>query len=189
MYKVDDYRPDEIEFTVESNQVPKVLGEFESDEDARVFMAQNLLSLQTNLNAKRFMDHREIEGLRDEYGNELENELPKLKENHLKKANEAEEAKKLEKEAKEMVNASRNKIEQLAIEVNDRTTDIELDSENTWQVVYNSKLYYYTFIDGKIQLAHVQDIPSYQENDLISSSQKNEKFFENLNKQEKAVNE
>ena len=140
MYKIEDYRPDEIEFTVESNQVPKVLGEFESDEDARVFMAEKLLAIQTKLNAKRFMDHKEIEELRDEYSNELENDLPNLRAEYMKKANESEQAKKIEKDAKEMVNASLNKIQQLADEVNERTTDIELDHENTWQVVYNSKM-------------------------------------------------
>lgn len=180
MKKVEDYRPDEIKFTAESSAVPMILGQFESEEDARVFMSQNLLAVQTKLVATREMDDQEIEMLRDEYAEELEDVLPILRQEHFKKESELEAAKKNEKDAKEMVNASLNKIQQLANEVNDGTTTIELDPANTWDAIYNQKRYFYAFIDGEIKLAKIQDIPSYEADDLISSSQKNAKFFEKI---------
>lgn len=180
MKKVEDYRPDEIKFTAESSAVPMTLGQFESEEDARVFMSQNLLAVQTKLIATREMDENEIEMLRDEYAEELEDVLPVLRAEHFKKESELEMAKKNEKEAKEMVSASLSKIQQLANEVNEGTTTIELDPANTWVAIYNGKKYFYAFIDGEIKLARVQDIPSYEADDLISSSEKNAQFFEKL---------
>ena len=79
-----------------------------------------------------------------------------------------------------MVSAPLSKIQLLANEVNEGTTSIELDPANTWVAIYNSKKYFYAFIDGEIKLARVQDIPSYEADDLISSSEKNAQFFEKL---------
>lgn len=187
MQKVaDDYRPDVIQFTEESKKVPQSLGQFESDEDARVFMSQNLLAVNTKLTAQRFMDNFEIESIRTQYSEQLEDTLPQLKEAHMKRLEELERAKNLEKEAKEMVNASLNQIQGLAAEVNERITEIELDPSNTWEVIFDGKRYYYTFIDGEIQLAKIRDIAQYELDDLISTSEKNARYFEKL---KKVVNE
>ena len=178
----EDYRPNSIEFTAESKRVPMVLGQFESDEDARVFMGQNLLAVSTKLTAQRFMDDYELEQIREMYQEELEDELPKYKLDHMKRVEELERAKQIEKEAKEMVNASLNKIQQLAAEANERVTEIELDPSNTWEVVFDGKRYYYAFIDGEIKLAKVRDIAHYEIDDLISTSEKNAVYFERLKK-------
>lgn len=178
MKTITNYRPDTIEFTTETSLVPSTLGEFNNEDEARTFMAQNLLAVQTKLTAERFMDQTEIEALRDMYTEELEDNLPLLREEHHKKSSELERAKQIEKDAKEAVNASLNKIQQLANEVNDRTTEIELDPAYTWEVVYQNKRFFYTYIDKKIQLAKVEDIPSYEMDDLIKSSEKNAQFFE-----------
>ncbi len=180
MQKVEEYRPEVIEFIAESKRVPQSLGEFESEEDARVFMSQNLLAVQTKLQAERIMDQFEIETLRNEYAEELEDVLPKIREEHFKRVEEMERAKQLEKDAKEMVSASLNKVQQLANEVNERVTSIELDPSNTWVAIYDGKKYFYAFIDGEIKLAKVQDVPAYEADDLISSSEKNAVFFEKL---------
>ena len=180
MQKVNDYRPDEIHFIVETNLVPKSLGKFDDADKARMFIAESLLGIQTKATAERYMDHIEIEGLRDEYQHELEDILPALREVRLKKASELETAKKNEKDATEMVNASLNKVQQLADAVNDRTTEIDLDAEHTWEVAYKGKRFYYTYMDKEIKLAKIEDIPSYEADDLIKSSQRNSKFFEKL---------
>ena len=178
MHKIENYRPDTIDFTVEgNNNVPESLGEFKTDDAARIFMAENLLALQSKLTTERFMDQTELEALRDQYADQLENVLPELRADLMKKTNEMERAKTIEKEAKEMVNASRNMIEQLANEVNERVTEIELDPATTWEVVYDNRRYYYTYMDKQIKLAAVRDIPSYEMDDLISSSERNGDFF------------
>ncbi|MCB0448444.1 MAG: hypothetical protein KDD03_13235, partial [Gelidibacter sp.] len=153
MQKVNDYRPHEIDFTVETNLVPKTLGTFKDADKARMFIAENLLGVQTKLTTERYMDHVEIESLRDEYSKELEDVLPTLRAERLVKASELETAKKNEKDATEMVNASLNKVQQLADAVNERTTEIDLDPEFTYEICYNGKRVYYTFIDNELKLA------------------------------------
>lgn len=180
MKVVENYRPETIEFNVESTQVPSTLGKFKSEKEARVFMSENLLAVQSKLTTERYMDQTELEYLRDQYANELEDVLPVLREEHFKKASDLETAKKNEKDAKEMVNASLNKIQQLANEVNERITEIDLDPAYTWEVVHNSKRFYFTFIDNEIKLAAIRDIPSYEIDDLITSSEKNGEYFAKL---------
>ena len=100
-----------------------------------------------------------------------------LRQDHIKKTNELELAKKIKKDAEEAVNASLNKVQQLANEVNERVTEIDLDPAYTWEVVHQNKRFYFTYIDKKIQLAKVNDIPAYELEDLISTSEKNQDFF------------
>lgn len=184
MKAVSNYRPEEIDFTVESSIVPRSLGTFENADKARMFIAENLLGIQTKCSTTRYIDHVEIEALRDQYTDELENELPTIKEEFIKKIEEYERAKKNKKDAEDAVNASLNKIQQLANEVNDRTTEINLDAEHTWEVPFNGKRYYYTYIDKEIKLAKIAEISSYEADDLLTTSERNSKFFNKL----KAVN-
>lgn len=180
MKKIEDYRPPIIEFTAESKQVPTSLGEFKSDDDARLYMAQNFLAIQTKLTATRKIDAVEKQLLREQYVDELEENLPVYRNAHHDSVVHLEDAKKKEKESKEMVNASLNKIQQLADEVNDGRTDMDLDSASTWEVVYNGRKFYYTYMDGEIKLAKVIDVPSYEVDDLISTSEKNAEYFAKL---------
>lgn len=176
------YRPEVIEFTVETSEVPLNLGTFKTDDEARLFMAEKLLAVQSKLQTERFMDQVELEALRDQYSEELETVLPQLEQEHLEKHRELETAKQNEKDAKEMVSASITKIKQLANEVNERVTEINLDPATTWECVYNGKRFYYTYMDNEIKLAAIRTIASYEADDLISSSERNATFFEALKK-------
>lgn len=182
MKKVENYRPHQIEFTAESEKVPSSLGEFESVEEAREFMAKNFVALNQKLTAQRFMDAKEIEMLREEYSEELEEQLPKIKKHFLKRVEELERAKELKKEAEEQVNASLTKIQDLAKEVNGRVTTIELDEANTWSVVWDRMRYIFTLMDGEIQLAHVEQLTELEREDFFTTSDQNRKYFENLKK-------
>jgi len=178
MRKIENYRPPVIEFTTKSTEVPSSLGKFKTDDEARLFMAENLLAMQTKLTATRKLDEYEKEQLRKEYTLELEDVLPTYREAYLDAVNQFERAKKLEKDAKEMVNASLNKIQNLADEVNDGITEMELDQAHTWEVVYNGKRLYYTYMDGEIKLCRITLLSPDDIEDLITSSQKNASFFE-----------
>lgn len=186
MKALTNYTPDEIDFTVETTTVPKSLGKFENADKARMYVAENLLGIQSKVTTDRYMDNVEIEALRDMYTQELENELPLLRKELIIKEQELERAKQNAKEAKETVEASYRKITQLADEVNERTTEITLDPEHTWEVVFNNKRYYFTYINKEIKLCKVSDIPSYEAGDLLTSSDRNSKFF---NKMKKVANE
>lgn len=180
MKKIEDYRPEVIEFTADSKQVPTMLGEFESNDEARLFMAENFLAIQSKITVTRKIDDTEKQLLREQYVDELEENLPVYRNAYHDSVVHLEDAKKREKDSKEMVNASLNKIQQLADEVNDGRTDMELDSASTWEVVYANKKFYYTYMDGAIKLAKVEDVPSYEADDLISTSEKNSEYFAKL---------
>lgn len=186
MKKVPNYTPEIINFTIKSDTVPKSLGKFKDEEDARVFMSKNLLAIQSPCIASREMDDVEIADLRKEYSEELEEVLPKLRQDHIKKEQELELAKKIEKDAKEMVSSCLNNIQQLADSVKAGKTLIDLETTNTWQVILDGKKYFFTYVNGEIKLAHIQDVPSFEMNDLISSSGKNAAFFEKLKSAEVA---
>lgn len=182
MKKVENYRPHLIEFTAESEKVPTKLGEFESVEDAREFMAKNFVAFNQKLTAQRYMDGKEIEMLREEYSQELEEELPKYKKHLLHRVEELERAKQNKKEAEEQVNASLTKIQDLAKEVNGRVTTIELDEANTWAMVIDRTRFIYTLMDGEIQLAHKEELTELEREDFFTSSDQNKKYFEKLKK-------
>ena len=180
MRKVENYRPHLIEFTVEASDVPRSLGEFESVEEAQKFMSDNFVALSSKFQATRKLDDYEIEQLRNEYINELEVDLPELRELQLQADQALDVAKNKEKIAKEAVNASLNKIQAISDEVREGTTEINLDQAFTYEVVSKGKRLYYTIMDGEIQLAGVRNIPEYEQQDLLSSSERNEQSFSKL---------
>jgi hypothetical protein len=189
MKKVENYRPMFIEFTAESNDVPKHLNDgkpFESNDAAHKFMNEHFVASSTKFQAERQMDEYEINQLRHQYQEELEEFLPQYKE-ELKEAEQIlAEAKAKRNAAQEAVNACLNKIQQLSVEAQEGVTEMNLDQAFTYEVVYNGKRFYYTIIDKKIQLCGVRDIPMFEADDLLSSSKRNAQSFEEM---KPAVNE
>lgn len=96
MKKIENYRPPIIEFTVNSN-APTSLGKFKTDDEARMFIAENLMAMQTKISATRLLDEYEKEQLRHEYAIELEDQLPTYRDAYLDAVNRLESAKRLEK--------------------------------------------------------------------------------------------
>lgn len=184
MKKVENYRPDEIEFTAESNEVPKFLSDetFESTEDAHKYINEHFIASSSKFTGIRIMDDNEIESLRGEYREELEEILPELKELEEKAQIEFDSAKKRYNQAKDMVVASLQKIQNLSDEVREGTTDMQLDQAFTYEIVYNGKRFYYTIIDHKIQLCGIREIPLYEQADLLSSSDRNATSFREFRK-------
>lgn len=167
MHEVENYRPNVMVFKVEANDVPQSLGKFKSDEEARLFMTENLSAVQTAHTGERYIDQVEIAIIRDQYIEELEDVLPGLR-----------AAQQDEKNAEEAIKASLNKIQQMADKVNKGITEVVLDETHTWEVIYNGKKYCYTYIDEEIKLAGVQDISSHETEH--HTDDKNKAFFEQL---------
>ncbi len=182
MKKVEDYRPDEIEFVAESKDVPQSLGQFETVDEAHKFMTDNFLFLTSKFTALRVMDEFEIEELRQQYIEELEENHPAIDKAHYDAVVALEDAKKLEKDAKEYVNASLNKIKSLAREVKEGTTEMNLDQAYTYELVFNGKRYYYTIMDGEIKLAGIREISHHEQDDLISTAERNAQSFMKMKK-------
>lgn len=179
MHEAENYRPGEVVFTTEEAAVPQSLGKFNTEEDAGRFMAENLLAVPTRYTAMRYMDQVEIEILRDQYTEELEDIIPGLREAYLKSSEELRLAGQKKKQAKKMLKARLAKIQRMADKVNEGTTRMALDLPHTWKVIYNGKKYFYTYIDGEIKLAGTEDVAGYELNDLTGNSKKNKSFFEN----------
>lgn len=182
MKKVENYRPRKIEFTTESNEVPKYLGEgkFDQPEDAHKFMNENFVASSTKFTANRYMDEYEIEQLRSQYQEELEEALPQLEIEEETARIAYEQVKERHKRAKEQVNASFQKVKSLSEEVREGTTDVNLDQAFTYEVVYNGKRFYFTIIDKRIQLCGIREIAMFEQDDLISSSNRNAQSFEEM---------
>lgn len=185
MHEEENYQPQIIIFTVKNNEVPASLGEFGSDEEARLFMAENLLATSTRYMAERYMDKVEVAILRDQYQQELEETLPALREAHRKKKRELEAAIQQEKEAAQAVTDCLDTIQHMADKAITGVTGTTLDLAHTWKLIYNGKKYIYTYNNGAIQLAGTEDVSSYEINDLTAKSERNKSFFE---EQHHAVN-
>lgn len=179
MKKVENYRPQKIKFLIEDDTVPNSLGKFKGEDEVRAFVGSNLLAMQSKLQTTRYMDDYEIEIVRKEYSEELEENLPKLISEMGRKKMDLERAKQAVKDAEELYNAKLTEIKTLAGKAKRGTTEIRLDQMYTWEVVYNSKRYFYTYIDGELKLADVLNL-DFMDNqeDLISTSEKNKEFFE-----------
>lgn len=180
MKKVENYRPMFIEFTTESNEVPKFLNDgkpFENAEAAHKFMNEHFVASSTKFQAERLMDSYEVDQLRHQYQEELEEFLPQYKEELKVAEGELAEAKAKRNAAQEAVNACLNKIQQLSVEAQEGVTEMNLDQAFTYEVVYNGKRFYYTIMDKKIQLCGVREIMMYEQQDLLSSSQRNAESF------------
>lgn len=182
MQLIKDYTPDYIDFGVETNEVPTILGEFETPEQAKQFIVENFIAMNQKLETTRLMDDYEKEAIRNEYERELEENIPIYEKELLLKSMELEKAKDEEKQAKEVVSACMHKIKTLSAEVKKGITEINLDASVTYEIPFNGNYYYYTLINGELKLAKIKEIPEFQKGEIFNSSERNKEFFEKLTK-------
>lgn len=179
---LENYRPANIEFDVaqDGTIMPLVLGEFESLDEAMKTINGNLTALNHSLTVNRHMDHVEKKLMRDEYNDCLENDLPKA-ERALKEAEqELATAKQTVAIAREVANAHMTKIKGIAYEVKRGLKDMQLDDISTVRVPFESRFYFYTYIDKVVKLCAIRDIPENEKTEIWSVSKKNEEFI-NMN--------
>lgn len=182
MQLIKDYTPDYIDFGIETNEVPTILGEFETPEQAQSFINENFIYMHEKLETTRLMDEYEKETIRQEYINELEEKLPMYQKELLEKASAAEKAKNEEKEAKEIENASLAKVKLLSAEVKKGITEINLDAALTYRIPLNGNYYYYTFVNNVLTLAKIREIPDFERSEIFNSSERNKEYFDDLKK-------
>ncbi|AWG26024.1 hypothetical protein [Flavobacterium kingsejongi] len=182
---VENYRPKRIDFTVELETncaVPVDLGAFKKPEDAQKFINDNFVAVPKKIETNRFMDDYEKEIVRSRYVNELENELPVYKQKLKAALLELEKVKEIEKKASETVKACMNKIEMLSKEVKQGIAEINLDQAFTWEIAYSGNYYYFTYMDCRLQLAKVAQVPDHQLSDIFNATEKNKIFFNSIKK-------
>ncbi len=182
--KNENYRPANIEFNVatDGSPMPETFGEFETAEDAAKFIGGNLIIVNQGITVSRHMDFKEKTELRTEYNDVLENELP-IYEKELSVATQNfTEAKKELAEATEMVSATTVKAKSLAAEVKRGLKEMSLDELFTYRIAYKGRYYFYTYIDKKIVLCRISDIPEFEKGELFNAMAENEHFIDaNIN--------
>lgn len=187
MLKEENYRPANIEFDMahDGSNMPESFGEFQTAEDVSKFLGNNLVSINHALTVARHMDFKEKTEIRQEYNDILENRLP-IYEKELSAANQKlAEAKRVVANAQEMVNAATTEAKSLAIEVKRGVKDIKLDDNYTSRIAYRGRYYFYTYIDGKLQLCAIKDIPESEKSEIWNQMAGNETFIDdNFGKKE-----
>lgn len=183
---VNTYTPAVIEFTVktESEEIPNVLGKFKNQKEVQKFFNENnFIVVNSKVTATRLMDDVEKNDIRSLYIYELEEEEPTLQKRLLEAEAAFSKAKDELAVAKEMVSASTNKVKAYRNEIVAGTTQMELDQAKTFELAFRNQYLYYTFIHGELVLCKISNIPEYEQNGLLNSSESNVDAITNLLKQ------
>jgi len=165
--------PDELKF-------PQFLFEDKKSLDA---IKEELASVgfialqQKDVIANRVMDTEEISEIRAEYGDIAETDLPSLYEEMG-----ALEAKyKADKKTLEgQISALNTKFKDLVSFAKRGIRDYNLDYEKTFCISVMKHYLFYTWVNGRFELAMVQEIPNHKGLDIFNSIEKNKEVFESL---------
>lgn len=170
-------------FSVVGNDdnLPEKIGVFENIDSFQEYFALNTLSEHKQVEAVRHYTDEEIHNFREEILEVVENELPEAKILLADKEYELSLAKKQKELALESVGALRTKVDDLAAEIKEGKTTIEIPSNRTYRVPYKGKYYFYVWQDnGDCVLAKVLDVPEHEKAEIFNNTDKNDSFFENL---------
>jgi len=177
MNTLEIYRPVNIEFDVTPDgALPEILGFFENPEKMSEFL-KNITVINSGITVNRHMDNYEKKELREEYNDILENILPHQEVVLAQATQEANSAKKKEKDCQEMVNAALTQTRSLAIEVKRGLKEIRLDELFTFKIPFKGKYYIYTWIDKKLKLCKIREMMDSEKTEIWSVMNKNEEFF------------
>jgi hypothetical protein len=174
------YRPKDIEFNVatDGTNVPEILGEFENPEDATKYLGTNFTSINSAITVNRFMDSREKIDIRQEYTDILENLLPAYEKELSSAEQQLSDAKKKQKSAEEMYNATLSHAKQLAYEVKRGLREMNLDEKYTSRIAYKGRYYFFTYVDLKLKLCLIRDIPEHEKTEIWNQMSGNETFID-----------
>jgi len=177
-----NYRPSDVQFEVLNQNLPESLGVFENFQTASVFLHENTIAVSgKSVRVNRFIDYVEKSELRKDYGDLLELKLPFIEIELQKAENELNEAKKKVKDITQQVEGTIAEIRALAIIVKNGVKEINLDGEFTCRIATNGKYAYYTFIDNKLKLCKVEEIPQHEKSEIFNDSKKNTTFLDSIN--------
>lgn len=181
--KVTETKPLIHDFRITGNEdeLPEFLGEFENINMAKVFVSKNFISEHIKTTATRLYTNVEIQMLRGEIHEELEEKQFELKEKLTVANSVFEEAKRSKNDAEEAVRASMTKVKDLSSEIREGTTKLSIEPSRIFRLAVNGKYYSYVYTDDfKLVLCDVSGIPEHERKDLFNSSTKNEEAFKNL---------
>lgn len=164
-----DYRPEVIEFDVSTDDtiMPLILGEFPEHDEVDKFIADNkIVTINQAITVNRHMDTIEKNTIRQRYNDLLENILPRLEALHSEATTVLREAKEEEKQAAERVSATLTEAKILAKDVKRGLKEMRLDDLFTHRIPFKGRYYYYTYIDKRLKLCRITDIPDHEKNEV-----------------------
>ena len=169
---ITDYRPENIEFVLTEAQreaFKDVLticnGAKDSKEAIKVFEEKfNCLFPEGEVAVRKYDSH-EIAEIREEYCLKQENVAPERKK-YLEET--LERIKAMKKAAEDSYNSVLLEIADLAARVKKGTTDFGLSPTETVRIALNGHFLFFSWVDGKMQLAKVEKIPDWDKNSLWS---------------------
>ncbi|MDV3536802.1 hypothetical protein CMU91_14885 [Elizabethkingia anophelis] len=170
-------------FSVTGNDdnLPENIGYFKTIDDFQEHFAVNTVSEHRKVSAVRHYTDEEILGFREDILRVAEDELPQAKEELSKRDIEFKKAKESREDAIETVGALNTKIGDLAAEIKEGKTEIEVPANRTYRVPYKGKYYFYTWQDnGDCVLVKVLDVPEHEKAEIFNNTDKNNTFFESL---------
>jgi hypothetical protein len=167
-----NYRPETIDFVLTEAQKEMFKDVLEickgaktSKEAIKVFEDKFNCLFPEGEVATRNYDAHEIQEIREEYCLKQENEAPERKK-YLEET--LERIKAMKKNAEEAYNSILLEISDLAARVKKGTTDFQLPSTETVRIALNGHFLFFSWVDGKMQLAKVEKIPVWDKNSLWS---------------------
>lgn len=91
-----------------------------------------------------------------------------------------ETAKRIKKDAEDRYNSLLLEIRELAAKVKDGTKDFPLSSKYTFRIALNDYFLFYSWVDGKFQLAKAVVIPEWDKRSLWNIEDKNRQAMMDL---------
>lgn len=173
MKDLSNYIPDSIQFSLPkaADKFPKQLFDgAESIEEIEKHLADKFVALNAGPKVIRMLDAYEVQTMRNNYAELMEGD--KIKHEAELVRIEAE-AKQRVKEAKERLQATLTCIDTLVKNVKSGSKEIELPQETTYRIAVGDHYLYYTWANGKFQLADVCLIPEWERRELFNMQDKN----------------
>ncbi len=173
MKDLSNYIPDSIQFSLPkaADKFPKQLFEgAKSLEEIEKHLADKFVALNAGPKVVRLLDAYEIQTMRNNYAELMEGDKIKHEAELVKI--EAD-AKLRVKEAKERLQATLTRIDTLVKDVKAGSKEIDLPQETTYRIAVGNHYLFYTWANGKFQLADVCLIPEWERRELFNMQDKN----------------
>lgn len=170
-------------FSVSGNDdnLPENLGKFETIEEFQEYFALNMVAEHQKTFAQRFYSEEEIAEMDGKILEIAKDEIPKAKEALNNAETNLAYAKKQVEYAKETYGALNTEMQDIAAEVKNGKTEIEIPANRINKVALKGKYYHYAWLDnGEVVLVKISFMTDSEKEELFSQTDKNEKFFETL---------
>lgn len=179
-----DYRPDEIDFALDDEVKEKfadVLTIFNGADDVEEVISKVNEYFNAEFPSKevarRYIDMYEIQNIREEYCEIVEEELPESERELLEAI---DRAKHIKKEAEDNLLSVRKRIKELAARITDGQEDFRLSSKNTFRIALNHYYLTFSWVDGQVKLAKAEKIPAWDKDKIWAQEDRNRKGMEEL---------